>query len=120
MTEEEKKAIEDLRKILFQTMQANECGLSTNDFKDEIKTYTDILNLIEKLLEENEEYYKALKNYGIEIDLEYIPKSKIKKKIEELEKAGTTETRNNKNEVVEQHYFLQDEIDVLKELLEEE
>ena len=49
-----------------------------------------------------------------------IPKSKIREKIEELEKAGTTETRNNKNEVVERHYFLQDEINILRELLEEE
>lgn len=63
LTEEEKKAIEDLRKILFQTIQANECGLSTNDFKDEIKTYTDILNLIEKLQKENEELKIKNSNY---------------------------------------------------------
>lgn len=47
MTDEEKQAIENLRKILFTTMQANECGLSNNDFKTEIKTYTDILGVIE-------------------------------------------------------------------------
>lgn len=49
----------------------------------------------------------------------YIDKSVIEDKIEELKISGKTETRNNKNEVIEERYFLQDEIDILKELLGE-
>lgn len=50
----------------------------------------------------------------------YIDKSVIEDKIEELKISGKTEIRNNKNEVIEEHYFLQDEIDILKELLGDE
>lgn len=50
----------------------------------------------------------------------YIDKSVIEDKIEELKIAGKTETRNNKNEIIEQSYFLQDEIDVLQKILGEQ
>ena len=60
MSDEEKQAIKNLRKILFTTMQANECGLSNNDFKTEIKTYTDILGLIEKQQAEIEQSNKVI------------------------------------------------------------
>lgn len=45
---EEKKAIEYFKEIIKQTERANECGLSTNDFSEEIKIYNTVLNLIEK------------------------------------------------------------------------
>lgn len=35
-------------------MTANECGLSNNDFKEEIEVYDTVLNLITKLQKENE------------------------------------------------------------------
>ncbi len=60
MSEEENKAIEDLRKILFEYEQANECGLSNNDFKDDIKTIATILNLIQKQQEEIEKKDKII------------------------------------------------------------
>lgn len=53
MTEEE-KAIERFKEIIRQTEIANECGLSTNDFSEEIKTYNEILNLIQSQQEEIE------------------------------------------------------------------
>ena len=49
----------------------------------------------------------------------FIPISVIQNKIDELKIAGVTRTLNDENELIEEHYFLQDEIDVLQELLEE-
>jgi len=54
MSEEEKKAIEDFKKIIKQIEIVNSCGLSTNDFSEEIKTYNAILNLIQSQQEEIE------------------------------------------------------------------
>ena len=50
----EEQAIEKLKKIKKDTMTANECGLSNNDFKEEIEVYDTVLNLITKLQKENE------------------------------------------------------------------
>lgn len=135
MSEEEKKAIERAKEILDKTTFLSDIGHKDLEI---------LLNLIEKQEKEIEQinnrdikrlaeigelrtknsYLKQENEYLnciCESDKDnYIDKGKIREKIEELEKAGTTETRNNKNEVVEQHYFLQDEIDVLRELLEEE
>ena len=41
-----KQAIEKLKKIREETIKANDCGLSNNDFKEEIEVYDIILNLI--------------------------------------------------------------------------
>ena len=60
LSEEEKKAIDKLKKIREDTIKANECGLSNNDFKEEIEVYNVVLNLITKLQKENEELKKAL------------------------------------------------------------
>ena len=61
----EEQAIEKLKKIKEDTIKANECGLSNNDFKEEIEVYDTILNLITKLKKENEHW----KN-GFERELE--------------------------------------------------
>ena len=116
MIEEKNKAIEDLRKILFQTIQANECGLSTNDFKDEIKTYTDILNLIEKLQKEKDKILNSKVGVDLSFD-DYIPKDKIREKIEDLRR----KIENNKNNWHEYFYddMVEYSIKLLKELLEE-
>ena len=52
----EEQAIEKLKKIKKDTMTANECGLSNNDFKEEIEVYDTILNLITRLKKENEHW----------------------------------------------------------------
>lgn len=50
----EETAIKKLIKIREDTIKANECGLSNNDFKEEIEVYDILLNLISKLKKENE------------------------------------------------------------------
>ncbi len=40
--------LDKLRKMLFTTQQANECGLSNNDFKEDIETLSEAIGLIEK------------------------------------------------------------------------
>lgn len=55
LSEEEKKSIDKLKKIREDTIKANECGLSNNDFKEEIEVYNVVLNLITKQQKENEE-----------------------------------------------------------------
>ena len=130
MIEKEKKAIEDLRKILFQTIQANECGLSTNDFKDEIKTYTDILNLIEKLQKENKDreqaHMKLYNEFRQYKDWDSIPKDKIRENSwtkGELEDFYINSVDNTKNPIwTEEHIeeLISDFYIIPKELLEEE
>lgn len=60
LSEDEKQAIEKLKKIREDTIKANECGLSNNDFKEEIEVYNTVLNLITKLQKENEEKDKQI------------------------------------------------------------
>ena len=50
----EEEAIEKLKKIKEDTIEANECGLSNNDFKEEIEVYDKVLNLIKKQREQLE------------------------------------------------------------------
>lgn len=50
-----KEAIEKLKKIRQDTINANECGLSNNDFKEEIEVYDMVLNIIDRLRKENED-----------------------------------------------------------------
>lgn len=61
LSEEEKKSIDKLKKIREDTIKANECGLSNNDFKEEIEVYNVVLNLITKLQKENELAKEQLK-----------------------------------------------------------
>ena len=93
MTEEEKKAIENIKEVV------NICGLVGVFYRTDIET---LLNLIEKLQKENEELKnKVIKRDNDIIYLEetaekefitkqevkenYIQKAKIKEKLEELE-----------------------------------
>ena len=79
LSEDEKQAIEKLKKIREDTIKANECGLSNNDFKEEIEVYNTVLNLITKLQKENEEKDKQIdlmaelvyKRFKAELLLEY-------------------------------------------------
>ena len=63
----EEQAIEKLKKIREDTIKANECGLSNNDFKEEIEVYDVILNLITKLQKENEELKTTVNKQSIDI-----------------------------------------------------
>lgn len=69
LSEDEKQAIEKLKKIREDTIKANECGLSNNDFKEEIEVYNTVLNLITKLQKENKEKDRYIKNKDKQIDL---------------------------------------------------
>ena len=59
----EERAIEKLKKIREDTIKANECGLSNNDFKEEIEVYDTVLNRITKLQKENEEKDEKIRNF---------------------------------------------------------
>ena len=63
----EKKAIEKLKKIREDTIKANECGLSNNDFKEEIEVYNTNLNLITKLQKKNEHQTEKINNQKVEL-----------------------------------------------------
>lgn len=80
MNEKERKAIEILNTFELRRKTKNYKEISLEDSQSvEI-----LLNLIEKLQKENEEYSKQLDlDY---VDKNYIPKQKIKAKIEELNK----------------------------------
>ena len=45
--------LDKLRKMLFTTQQANECGLSNNDFKEDIQVLSAAIELIEKQRQKN-------------------------------------------------------------------
>ena len=92
----EKEAIEKLKEIRQDTITANKCGLSNNDFKEEIEVYDVVLSLLDKQIErfekeldnkidklieeqdEREEYTHSLekildkKNKTIDLMAEYI------------------------------------------------
>ena len=80
MTKEQEKVIECFKEIIKQTEEANECGLSTNDFSEEIRIYYEVLNLIQQLQKELEKkeylYHKALSELVI-ADKKNIEKDKI-------------------------------------------
>ena len=81
MNEQEKKAIEKLKKIIEDTIKANECGLSNNDFKEEIEVYDTVLNLITKRQKEIEDYkylYEQALDNTLKADKENL---KLKKQI---------------------------------------
>lgn len=61
MTDEEKKAIENVKKQLEGIKKANECGLATkNEFKEDIESIETVLNLIQKQQAELEKKDKII------------------------------------------------------------
>ena len=79
MTEQGKEAVEELKKQLRLAMNIDDVATTIRNGYAQT-----ILNLIEKLQKENEEYSKQLDlDY---VDKNYIPKQKIKAKIEDLNK----------------------------------
>jgi hypothetical protein len=73
--------LDKLRKMLFTTQQANECGLSNNDFKEDIQILSGAIGLIEKLKKANNKVlYDATTGNLTSIkslDNNFIKKSKI-------------------------------------------
>ena len=93
MNEEEGKFIEKLKKIRQDTIKANECGLSNNDFKEEVEVYDMVLSLLDKLQKENEEKNKQIDlmveyiyNMQIECNVYYKDKKQVKQYFENLAK----------------------------------
>ena len=58
----EREAIEIVEGIVKSYIEADECGLSNNDFKHEIKALQTVLSML-KERDEKIEYYKKQKNY---------------------------------------------------------
>ena len=48
MTKEQEEAIEILEEMVKSYIEADECGLSNNDFKHEIKAMQTVLNMIKE------------------------------------------------------------------------
>lgn len=133
-----KETIKTIEKMIKSYKEADKCGLSNNDFKNEIKALEHILQDYRRVLKENEELKEyiaiapnldemtATKYRSIQQDAyiqgraeeqqkaeqiiyeNYIPKQKVKNKIEELENAYWY-CENVKNQTIE----------ALEELLEE-
>ena len=78
----EEQAIEKLKKIREDTVKANECGLSNNDFKEEIEVYDTVLNLITKLQKENEKKDKRINRQFKLLNKKDKEINKLKKKID--------------------------------------
>ena len=63
----EKQAIEKLKKIKEDTIKANDCGLSNNDFKEEIEVYDVVLDLIKK----QQKQLETIKVYALQEIVHY-------------------------------------------------
>ena len=107
----EEQAIEKLKKIRQDTITANECGLSNNDFKEEIEVYDVVLNFITKLQKETEEKDNRVRKIinRLDNDCKRISESKINGNGWDdyrrcRLKAYRTKTREIK-EYIEQKYF---------------
>ena len=88
----EEEILDKLRKMLYHTQKANECGLSNNDFKEDIEALEGILDLYNKEIEKNKELKKQM---GKDLDVVYLQgvynerdkwKSKVSKYLNKMEK----------------------------------
>ena len=120
MIEQEKKAVEILNTFELRSKTKNYKKISSEDSKS-VKI---VLNLLEKLKKENEEYSKQLDlDY---VDKNYISKQEIKDKIEELKgKLEDISRRREKSKTKEEETVLwcleirtDERIKTLHELLE--
>ena len=80
------ETIKTIEKMIKSYKEADKCGLSNNDFKNEIKALEHILSDYKRVLKENEE----LKNKIMEKDLEIIGKEEY--------------TKASMKEIIEQYY----------------
>lgn len=122
MNEEEKKAVENVKelKTLFEIDDNKDFEATPLVQKEIAKDLKILLNLIKKLRKENEElnYKLHSKKIALEIYNRYIPKSKVKDKIEKLNDESHAEELediiNRKNYTITELVQY-----VLQELLEE-
>lgn len=63
MTKEQEEAIEIIDKMIKSYIEADECGLSNNDFKHEIRAMQTVLSLIKQQEEKIAKYEKIYKEY---------------------------------------------------------
>ena len=88
MTDEEKKAIENVKKQLEGIKKANECGLATkNEFKEDIESIETVLNLIQKQQAELEEW-KIEYNHWCQLAIDR--KKELEKKDKEIDEMAET------------------------------
>jgi hypothetical protein len=75
--------LDKLRKMLFTTQKANECGLSNNDFKEDIYTLSGAIGLIENLIQRNKDLEQIEQEHKEE-------NGRLRNKIKELEEIDLT------------------------------
>jgi len=63
MTKEQEEAIEIIDKMIKSYIEADECGLSNNDFKYEIKAMQTVLSMLKEKGEQIAKYEKIYKEY---------------------------------------------------------
>lgn len=79
MTKEQEEAIEIIDKMIKSYIEADECGLSNNDFKHEIRAMKTVLNMLQEQQEANKKKDKIIdlmteifyKKFKAELLLEY-------------------------------------------------
>ena len=103
LSEEEKKTIEKLKKIKEDTMTANKCGLSNNDFKEEIEVYDTVLNLIAKLKKENEILKRAFDKQTADMSINLLELQQKDKQIDLMARAFKQDDVRSVEEIKE--YF---------------
>lgn len=127
MAEEENKAIETINLFLNKPVRFKNKNIIANN---EIEAIDIILNLIEKLKKENEEFKKQLTptpEHPVPVEYQtsvfvdkrdYIPKDKIREKIKELDNWDSEYYKRVTNHI---EYTLTELVkNILSELLEEE
>ena len=60
MIKEQEKAIEIIDKMIKSYIEADECGLSNNDFKHEIRAMQTVLSMLQEQQEENKKKDKII------------------------------------------------------------
>ena len=111
----EEEILDKLRKMLYHTQRANECGLSNNDFKEDIEALEGILDLYNKEKEKNKELEEKRKTTMEVIGANYIHKDKIKDTVEYIR--FMVDDDNKSSEIVKEVNLYLDLF--LQELLEE-
>jgi hypothetical protein len=68
MTKEQEEAIEIIDKMIKSYIEADECGLSNNDFKHEIRAMQTVLSMLQEQQEENKKKDKIINNAITEVE----------------------------------------------------
>lgn len=68
MTKEQEEAIEIIDKMIKSYIEADECGLSNNDFKHEIRAMQTVLSMLQEQQEANKKKDKIINNAITEVE----------------------------------------------------